>query len=132
MTKNFIHITLISTLLFTFISCNKEINLNDEKKKIFSYDLLPKKIKHIYKNYHSADYDSIDYFVFSLDKNYNLSHYWTGMENQLLTKGFYHHFIINNKEFKLSANKGDPFVIYEKKLYYTAELNLSKKKLPKC
>ena len=32
---------------------------------------------------------------------------------------------INNKEFKLGANQGDPFVLLNKKLYYTTELNLA-------
>ena len=47
------------------------------------------------------------------------------MNKQLLRKGFNHHFVINDKEFKLGANQGDPFILRNKKLYYTTELNLA-------
>ena len=91
-----------------------------------TFEQLPEKLKEIYGTRFRVENDSIDYFVYSLDKNYELTHYWTGMNKQLLTKGFNHHFDINGGKFKLGANQGDPFVLLNKRIYYTTELNLAK------
>ena len=115
---------LISILVLT--SCSEEISLDEKKKNELTFQQLPEKLKAIYGTKFSVENDSIDYFVYSLDKNYELTHYWTGMNKQLLTKGFNHHFEINEKKFKLGANQGDPFVLLNKKIYYTTELNLAK------
>ncbi|MAW95009.1 MULTISPECIES: hypothetical protein [unclassified Leeuwenhoekiella] len=116
---------LIFTSILTLISCSDEIDLDKEIKTEFTFDQLPEELKEIYGSNFPIRNDSIDYYVFSLDKDYNLNHYWTGMNKQLLTKGFNHHFVINGKEFKLGANQGDPFVLWDKKLYYSTELNLA-------
>tara|TARA_R110002051_G_scaffold155492_2_gene227539 strand:- start:914 stop:1339 length:426 start_codon:yes stop_codon:yes gene_type:complete len=115
---------LISILILT--SCGGEISLDEKKKNELTFEQLPEKLKEIYGTKFRVENDSIDYFVYSLDKNYELTHYWTGMNKQLLTKGFNHHFEINEKKFKLGANQGDPFVLLNKKIYYTTELNLAK------
>ena len=127
--KNLI-ILLISIL--TLNSCGKEIDLDKMKKKELNFEELNFKLKDIYSSNFNSPNDSIDYYIFSLDKNYELTHYWTGMNKQLLTKGFNHHFVINGKEFKLGANQGDPFVLLNKRIYYTTELNLSKNNFEKA
>ncbi|MBL87686.1 MAG: hypothetical protein CMO82_13655 [Winogradskyella sp.] len=116
---------LILFSILTLSSCSGEIDLDKEKKTKLTFDQLPPELKKIYGTKFPTGNDSIDYYVFSLDKNYELTHYWTGMNKQLLTKGFNHHFVINGKEFKLGANQGDPFVLRNKKLYYSTELNLA-------
>jgi len=116
---------LIFTSILTLISCSEEINLDKVNKTELTFDQLPEELKEIYGTTFRVANDSIDYYVISLDKNYDLTHYWTGMNKQLLTQGFNHHFIINGKEFKLAANQGDPFVLWDKKLYYSTELNLA-------
>lgn len=109
---------LVLISIITLTACSSEIDLDKKKKTELTFDQLAPELKKIYgTNFPTGD-DSFDYSVFSLDKNYELTHYWTGMNNQLLTKGFNHHFVINGKEFKLGANQGDPFVLRNKKLYY--------------
>ena len=116
---------LILISILTLSSCSGEIDLDKKKKTELNFDQLTSELKNIYGTKFPNRNDSIDYYVFSLDKNYELTHNWTGMHKQLLTKGFNHHFVINGKEFKLGANQGDPFVLQNKKLYYSTELNLT-------
>ncbi len=116
---------LILISIFALISCSREINLDNKSKTLLTFNELPNDLKKIYGTNFRVANDTTDYYALSLDKNYNLIHYWTGMHKQLLTKGFNHYFIINGKKFKLSANQGDPFVLLNKKLYYSTELNLT-------
>ena len=116
---------LILISILTLSSCGGEIDLDSKKKTELTFDQLPAELKEIYGTNFRVANDTTDYYVYSLDKNYELTHYWTGMNKQLLTKGFNHHFVINGKEFKLGANQGDPFVLRNKKLYYSTELNLA-------
>ncbi len=102
---------LILTLILTITSCGGEINLDKKKRAELTFDQLPMDLKEIYGTKFPMHNDSTYYYVYSLDENYELKHYWTGMNNQLLTKGFNHHFVINGKEFKLGANQGNPFVL---------------------
>ena len=119
------NVILILITLLTLTSCTSEIDLDKIKRTEFTFDQLPTDLKEIYSTEHKTANDTTDYYVFSLDENYPLTHYWTGMNKQLLTKGFNHHFIINTKKFKLGANQGDPFVLRNKKLYFSTELNLA-------
>ena len=116
---------LILISILTLSSCGGEIDLDSKKKTELTFDQLPAELKEIYGTKFRVANNTTDYYVYSLDKNYELTHYWTGMNKQLLTKGFNHHFVINGKEFKLGANQGDPFVLRNKKLYYSTELNLA-------
>lgn len=116
---------LILISILTLTSCGGEIDLDKKKKTELTFDQLPSEVKKIYGTKFRIENDSTDFYVYSLDKNYELTHYWTGMNNQLLTKGFNHHFVINGMEFKLGANQGDPFVLWNKKLFYSTELNLA-------
>ncbi len=116
---------LILISILTLSSCGGEIDLDSKKKTELTFDQLPAELKEIYGTNFRVANDTTDYYVYSLNKNYELTHYWTGMNKQLLTKGFNHHFVINGKEFKLGANQGDPFVLRNKKLYYSTELNLA-------
>lgn len=118
-------ITLLFISVLALKACRGEVNLDNVNKTELNFDQLAPQLRKIYGTYFSSENDSIDYYVLSLDNNYELSHYWTGMNKQLLTKGFNHHFVINTKEFKLSANQGDPFVLFNKKLYFSTELNLA-------
>ena len=119
------NVILILITLLTLTSCSSKIDLDEKKKTQLTFEQLPDDLKEIYKTKHKIANDTTDYYIYSLDKGFTLTHYWTGMDNQLLTKGFNHHFVINDKEFKLGANQGDPFVLRNKKLYYTTELNLA-------
>lgn len=98
-----------------------ETSLDKQNKKELKFDELSPPLQEIYSS--STKNHTTDYLVYSLDENFKFSHYWTGAGNKLLTKGFNHHFEINGKKFKLSANQGDPFVLDNMKLYYTTELN---------
>ena len=99
-----------------------EINL--EKKLVYEkYENLPEKVQ---LKYFEALNNKDTTKIFSLDKNYNVKYYWTGMHKQLLLKGFKEHIIINEKyKFKLDANKGEPYILYEKNLYLPVDLNFS-------
>ena len=121
--KNIIHLIFIA--LLTLTSCSSEIDLDKKKKIVLEFEQLPTDLKELYRTKHKTINDTTEYYIFSLDKDYTLTHYWTGMNKQLLRKGFNHHFVINDKEFKLGANQGDPFILRNKKLYYTTELNLA-------
>ncbi len=116
-------IFFISIIVLT--SCSSEIDLDKKDKTELGLEQLPNDLKKIYSTTFQKANDTTTYNIFSLDKNYELTHYWTGMHKQLLTKGFNHHFVINGKEFKLGTNKGDPFILQNKKLYNTTELNLT-------
>lgn len=115
---------LILAFSLTLASCGDEINLDKNAKIEIRYEDLSMELKEIYSTHFPSEIDSTGYFVFSLDPGYELDHYWTGIHKNLILRGFNHHFIINDKEFKLGANLGDPFVLLNKKLYYTTELNL--------
>ena len=86
---------------------------------------MPAELKEFYGTYFLVTNDTTDYYVYSPEENYELTHYCTGMNNQLLTKGFHHYYVINGMEFKLGANQGDPCLLRNKKLYYSTELNLA-------
>ena len=89
---------LILISLLTLFSCGGEIDLDKKKKTELTFDKLPAELKVIYGSNFRVTNDTTDYHVYSLDKNYELTHYWTGMNKQLLTKGFNHHFEINGIE----------------------------------
>ncbi|MBC30128.1 MAG: hypothetical protein CMH48_04705 [Muricauda sp.] len=97
-----------------------------------TFDELPKELKEVYQESALTKKDSFFYEIKSLDLENNISHYWSGMNKGLLTKGHNHHFLINGQEFKLRANQGDPFVLRNNKLYYTEKLNLSAKNFEKA
>ena len=119
--KIFIVIPIILLLIFLFLR-GYEINL--EQKLVYEkYENLPTKVQlkyaEVLKNQDTTK-------IFSLDKNYTAKHYWTGMHKQLLIKGFKEHIIINEKhKFRLDANKGEPFILHEKKLYLPVDLNFN-------
>jgi hypothetical protein len=62
----------------------------------------------------------------STDKRFEFIHEWEGVTGGL--SWFYanhlHHFYVNGQHFSMGANQGDPFILHDKKLYYTTELNL--------
>ena len=119
--KVFILISLFLLVIFLFLKGN-EINL--EKKLVYEkYENLPEKVQ---LKYAEALKNKDTTKIFSLDKNSTVKYYWTGMHKQLLLKGFKEHIIINEKhKFKLDANKGEPYILYEKKLYLPVDLNFS-------
>ncbi|MCP4053495.1 MAG: hypothetical protein GY739_10580, partial [Mesoflavibacter sp.] len=84
---------LILISILTLSSCGGEIDLDSKKKTELTFDQLPAELKEIYGTNFRVANDTTDYYVYSLDKNYELTHYWTGMNKQLLTKGFNHHFV---------------------------------------
>ena len=116
---------LISVLILT--SCGSETDLDLKLKRKLTYEQLPSDLQTVFqkKIYAIKNRDTTDFFVFSLDSGYTITHYWTGMGKNLLSEGFNHHFVINGKKFELDANQGDPFVLRDGKFYYTTELNLS-------
>ena len=98
-----------------------------KSKRKLNYEQLPSDLQAVFqkKIYAIKNKDTTDFFVFSLDSGYTLTHYWTGMGKNLLSEGFNHHFVINDKKFEMDANQGDPFVLRNGKFYYTTELNLA-------
>ncbi len=63
----------------------------------------------------------------SIDSDLETKTYNTTMDDgffTLLKEGFKHHFIINKKHFVLQANQGDPFIVFNRKFYYSKDLNL--------
>ena len=120
-------ITIILTFLILMTSCDQEIDLDWKSKRKLNYNELPSDLKTVFqkKVFAIKNKDTTDFFVFSLDAGFEMTHYWTGMGKNLLSEGFNHHFVINNKEFEMDANQGDPFVLRNKKFYYTTELNLA-------
>ncbi|MBU2941032.1 hypothetical protein KO494_15885 [Lacinutrix sp. C3R15] len=118
---------LILITILTLTSCGGEIDLDWKSKRKLTYEQLPSDLQAVFqkKIYAIKNRDTTDFFVFSLDSGYTLTHYWTGMGKNLLSEGFNHHFVINDKKFEMDANQGDPFVLREGKFYYTTELNLA-------
>ena len=119
--KILITIPIILLLIYFFLR-GHEINL--EKQLVYEkYENLPLKVQLKYAEVlNNKDTTKI----FSLDKNYTVKYYWTGMHKKLLLKGFREHVIINDKhKFKLDANKGEPYILHEKTLYLPVDLNFS-------
>lgn len=126
--------TLFAILLIGFLnSCAfGEKSLDNMNSLKLTFNELPTQLKDIYKEKALIEMDTFYYEVKSLDKEFDIEHYWTGMSDRLLTKGHNHHFVINGMEFKLRANQGDPFILRNKKLYYTEELNLREQNFEKA
>lgn len=120
-------VVLFTVLSFIISSCGPT-SLDDVQKRRVSFDSLPDTVKVIYQDQLNQTNSFSDYCVISTDKSIDFRHEHTGMDNGVFTalfRGFNHHFYVNGKHFKLQANKGDPFILYDKKLYYTLELNLA-------
>ncbi|MCU0440844.1 MAG: hypothetical protein MUE96_00455 [Bacteroidia bacterium] len=116
---------LCTTILIS--ACGTK-DIDNIERQHLPFDSLPEKVKTIYQN-HLQKVDTIfEYHVITTDNSVDFKHEHTGMDNgilNLVTRGFNHHFYINGQHFKLQANKGDPFILHEKHLYYTLELNLA-------
>ena len=78
MKKNIL--VVISILVLT--ACSGEIDLDKKEKKELTFNQLSSELKEIYRTQFSTKSDSIDYYVYSLDKNFELTHYWTGINKQ--------------------------------------------------
>ena len=121
-----IYILVFATLL---VACGLgETDLDNLKKETMTFDNLPDTVRTIYKadaNTRKTEFSDI---VLSTDNDYTISLEHSGMDDgfwTLMTRGFKHHFYINEKHFSLQANQGDPFILHNSELYYTTELNLA-------
>lgn len=122
-------ISVLGVLGFYFI-LKRSIKLDSYNSKLVSYSQLPLKVKHkyseVFQNVKLGQGPKVN--CLSLDKESTMECVYTGMDSGLLTlmfKGHNHHFYINDKHFKLRANKGRPFVLSENKLYFPSELMIS-------
>jgi len=70
MKKNIL--VVISILVLT--ACSGEIDLDKEEKKELTFNQLSSELKEIYRTQFSTKSDSINYYVYSLDKNFELTH----------------------------------------------------------
>lgn len=90
-----------------------------------TFEQLPDKIKKAYETIVDTlpnPLEGHETICISLDKKFSVQHIHTGIDNGIISmikNGFNHHFYINGQHFKLKANKGDPFIFFDKKLYYT-------------
>ena len=125
-------ILLCSILAFFIFSCQSEIDLDKLEKHELSFHELPDELKPIYSSQKIVANDTFDYEVISLDSNIVVTHKWSGLNKQILTEGHNHHFTIDNHQFRLRANQGDPFVLLNGRLYYTSELNLDQHNYPEA
>ena len=71
--KNIIHLIFIA--LLTLTSCSSEIDLDKKKKIVLEFEQLPTDLKELYRTKHKTINDTTEYYIFSLDKNYTLTHY---------------------------------------------------------
>lgn len=117
---------MLVAMMLLLTSC--VTNIENMPQKQLSYAELPDTVRKIYQ------YDALDtvvdfeYKVVTTDTAINFKHEHTGMDDgilTLITRGFNHHFYIGDRHFKLEANKGSPFILHDKHLYYSTELNLS-------
>lgn len=107
------------------------IKLNEYKKTILKYEDLPLEVKSEYgKECNKIKWgERREIICKSLDEDFLISHEYTGMDDGLFVlalKGPNHHFYINQQHFTLRSNKGHPFILNKKKLYYSDNLNLNK------
>lgn len=119
---------IILFVTWFLVSCNSEIDLDKLGNKILSFSELPSEAKKLYQyksegeKMHNAYNDCYsDDQKFAISVNTITTNEWFS----LIRKGFHHIIKINEVEFILDANKGKPFVLLNRKLYYSQELNLS-------
>lgn len=123
---NRLSIIILSTIVI-LTGCG-ETNIDNLKHQKLSFDSLPDTVRVIYESDIKKADTVFDYSIICTDKSIDFKQEHTGMDNgiwTLMTRGFNHHFYINRQLFKLKANQGDPFVLHNKHLYYTLELNLA-------
>ena len=119
-------ILILPILLFSCGIGRTELDTLNKKK--LNFEELPSHVQAIYTTEIEKEKSGFQYEVIS-DDDFSFKHKHTGMDDGLIvlmTQGFNHHFYINDKHFTLQANQGAPFVLHDKKLYYTTELNISK------
>ena len=103
--------------------------IDDIKSQVLSFEKLPEPVKIIYESEALKDKASFQYVVVTTDSLTSFRHEHTGMDDgilTLLTRGFNHHFHINDQHFSLEANKESPFILHNNQLYYSSTFNLSK------
>jgi len=123
---------IISILLYLY----RPTELDSKIFSKSSFNDLPQKVRKVYIEYcekfHPNDKNRFD--TISLDLEYDLYYTYTGIDNGLISMilwGHNHHFYINGIHFKLKANKGKPFILFEKNLYFPNEFTLNSRSLKK-
>ncbi|MBR9915733.1 MAG: hypothetical protein GYB32_13060 [Algicola sp.] len=122
-------ITTLVLLLCVFINSCKEddsIKLDDLPHVELTFSELSEEVKNTFENV-SFIVNRNDTLINLNKKNTKVSLKNTSLVDshfELIKEGFNHIFIIDSVKLKLKANKGDPFILYDKNLYYTEELNL--------
>jgi hypothetical protein len=114
-------------LIVTLAACGSK-NIDKFEKNMLSFDSLPDTVQSVYEQEAHNKEVGYRYVVISTDNSITFEHEHTGLDDgiwTLISRGFKHHFYINGKHFELQANQGDPFILHDKHLYYTLELNLA-------
>lgn len=101
-------------MIIIFVSCQSDgrIDLDDLKKKGYSFSELPNEVKEIIESdineIAKADYD----YHTSTDSKLYLKYERAGGGKTWIEdiNNNYHYFKINSKDFKLRGNQGDPFI----------------------
>ena len=109
-------------------ACHNDVSLEPEHNRHLSFSSLPEEVQQVYHQYQAGG-DRLDpsWDQVSTDSTVRFRHEHTGIDDglfTLITRGFKHHFYIENRHFVLSANQGRPFVLHDGRLYYSLDLNL--------
>lgn len=125
---------IIFISLFFIFSCSSDIiDLDNNEKNILNYSQLPEEAKKLYSfKAINGDYHNVYKDCFSNNEKFEIHEYTITSNDKLITflsEGFHHIITINDKKFKIDIRKGRPFVLIDKNLFYSKELNLDEKNL---
>ena len=125
--RNVLFKTAMIIFLIMIYSCKKDyVQIDNLPRKELSFDELPSEVMQVYIEV--ARIVNRNDTVINLNKKGQVNMKNTSLVDshlELIQEGFNHIFIMDSIKLKLKANKGDPFVFYDKSLFYTEELNLT-------
>jgi len=121
---------IIFTMCVLFYSCStSKFNLEKLNSKKVEYEKLPEQIKGVYSDYAIKTPMNFEVVTKSFDEGYELNYKYSGEEKPYVSEVANNEEIIkiNNIEFTMTNGyAGYPFVLLDKTLYMSYELNLHK------
>lgn len=112
--------------IIALTGCKSYVDLDSQGQAVFTWQELPREVQMAYINNMEVANGSVDAIVVDLDKDHDVKFRQGGKDGsytkQIMDNNYY--FNIEGRKFKASGNKGDPFIFFNEKFYYSMELNL--------
>lgn len=120
-------LTLSFLLMIILISCESEINLNEQKRIDIGYYELPEDIQNVMMLAHTNRAYRKTYFL-NLDSA-NIDGRFEFDDGKALVRAAENYFIVGKKRFTFSwdgTGRSEPYVLFDKKIYFLCEIAVSR------